>query len=302
VIEIVPGGDSLTDRLKPPPTTRATRRAALTLIELLVVIALIAVLASLLLPAINHSKEQGRGIQCLSNARQLGLAWIMYADDHAGWLPPNCDGTQSGADERSPSWAGGWLDFDPNPDNINTSYLIDPDYRNGGRLGAYLKNVNVFRCPGDRSQVTIFGRTMNRVRTYSMNCYMGGVGDRGRRLGTWQSREWTTFRRFSDIRKPTPSRAMLMIDEREDSINDGYFSFLMGEQVIVDYPGAYHGRSSNINFADGHSEKKKWTDPRTVPTLNRGVLIPLVVSSAENVDLVWMQQRATSQVPENQGR
>ncbi len=283
--------------MKPSPRATAAGNPAFTLIELLVVIAIIAVLASLLLPAIGHSREQGRSLQCLNNARQLGLAWVMYADDHAGALAPNCDGTQSGADERSPSWAGGWLDFDPNPDNINTSYLVDPNYRNGGRLGAYLKNVNVFRCPGDRSQVTLFGRTVNRVRTYSMNCYMGGVGDRGRRLGTWQSPDWTTFRRFSDILKPTPAQTLLMIDEREDSINDGYFSFLMGEQVIVDYPGAYHGRSSNINFADGHSEKKKWFDPRTVPTLNRGVLIPLVVPSVENADLSWMQQRATAPAP-----
>ncbi len=268
-----------------------------TLIELLVVIAIIAVLAALLLPALGHAKEQGRSIQCLNNARQLSLAWVMYADDNAGWLAPNCDGTGSGADERSPSWAGGWLDFDANTDNINTAYLVDPNFRNGGRLGSYLQNANVFRCPADRSQVTLFGKTLNRVRTYSMNCYMGGVGDRGRKLGTWQSPEWITFRRFSDITKPSPAQAILMIDEREDSINDGYFSFLMGEQVIVDYPGAYHGRSSNINFADGHSEKKKWTDPRMVPTLNRGELIPLVVPSPVNADLDWMQQRATSPVP-----
>lgn len=277
------------------------KAAGFSLIELLVVIALIAVLVSLLLPALGQSRERARSIQCLNNARQLGLAWVMYADDHAGRLAPNCDGTRSGSDEYSPSWAGGWLDFDPNPDNINTAYLIDPDYRNGGRLGAYVKNANVFRCPADRSQVTLFGRTINRVRSYSMNCYVGGVGYR-RRLGTWQSPQWNTFRRFSDILKPTPAQTMLMIDEREDSINDGYFSFLMGEPVIVDYPGAYHGRSSNISFADGHSETKRWTDPRTVPTLHRGVLIPLVVPSAENVDLSWMQQRATSPTVDQSGR
>jgi prepilin-type N-terminal cleavage/methylation domain-containing protein/prepilin-type processing-associated H-X9-DG protein len=278
------------------PASGAPLVTAFTLIELLVVIAVIAVLVSLLLPTIGRSREQGRSIQCLNNVRQLGLAWIMYADDHAGRLAPNCDGVWSGFDERAPSWAGGWLDFDPRPDNINTSYLIDPNFRNGGRRGAYLKNVNVFRCPGDYSQVVLFGKAVNRVRTYSMNCYVGGVGDRGRPLGTWQSPEWITYRRYADIRRPSPASLLLLIDEREDSINDGYFSFLMGEQVIVDYPGAYHGAGSNINFADGHSERREWTDPRTVPRLNRGALIPLVVPSPTNPDLAWLQQRATAPV------
>ncbi|MBI1178499.1 DUF1559 domain-containing protein [bacterium] len=274
-----------------------SRALGFTLIELLVVIAIIAVLVGLLLPALGRSREQGRSIQCLNNARQLGLAWVMYADDHAGLLVPNCDGVKSGADAFSPSWAGGWLDFSASADNVDINYLIDSNYRNGGRLGAYLKNPNVFRCPGDRSEVVIYGKTFNRVRTYSMNCYMGGVGDRGRTLGTWQSPEWVTFRKFSDIRRPTPSQAMVMIDEREDSINDGYFSFKMGDELIVDFPAAYHDESSNINFADGHSEKKKWMDPRTNPHLKRGKLMQLGVESERNPDLDWMQRRATSPIP-----
>ncbi len=55
-----------------------------TLIELLVVIAIIAVLMAILMPALNRAREQGKRAACLSNVKQMGLAWVMYADDNDG--------------------------------------------------------------------------------------------------------------------------------------------------------------------------------------------------------------------------
>src|SRR2546430_9145565 len=78
-----------------------------TLIELLVVIAIIAILAALLLPALANAKAKALGIQCMSNIKQLTLAWVMYPDDNRGYLPPN----QNGGGVNNPSWVNGWEDF-----------------------------------------------------------------------------------------------------------------------------------------------------------------------------------------------
>jgi prepilin-type N-terminal cleavage/methylation domain-containing protein/prepilin-type processing-associated H-X9-DG protein len=267
---------------------------AFTLIELLVVIAIIAILASLLLPALSGAKNQAHKIKCLSNLRQLHLAWQMYADDYRGHLAPNGHSPRSGLEPNRPSWVGGWLDFDDRLDNIDARWLMDPGYRHGAKLAPYLRTSGVFRCPADKSHVRISGQIMPRVRTVSVNCYMNGLEVIGVNA-FWQADTFITFRKQENLNRAPPSLMFVFVDEREDSINDGYFASdlrnQLGRFTMVDFPASYHNRSANFTFADGHAESHRWTDPRTTPRLRSGDLLKLNVPAPDNPDLQWLQDR-----------
>lgn len=263
---------------------------AFSLIELLVVVAIIGILAAVLLPALAKAKSKSQGIQCLNNLRQLGLAWVMYCDDHSGRVPPNFGNV--GDDKSRQTWANGWLDFTSSSDNTNLAHLMDPGFGagNSGLLGPYIKNPKVFKCPADKSKVLIQGRRMERVRSVSMNNWIGGAS------------EWNGATSFNLYNKTTqlaaPARIWVLIDEREDSINDSFFvtdlANTRGLYTIVDYPASYHVGSGGLNFADGHSEIHKWTDPKTKPVIKPTQLLLLGVSSPNNEDMKWLQDRSST--------
>lgn len=248
-------------------------KSAFTLIELVVVIAIIAILASLLLPALSRAKLKGQHAVCVSNTRQFALAWMMYAGDHQGVYPPQ--------DGRHGEWVKGWLTPDSNnPDNTNVTLLRE------GKLFPYIESIDIYRCPGDKSTAG-FGRgnlQYPRVRSYSGNAWVGS-GKRG-----WTGAPGYSTHKFyweeSDVIDPPPSRLWVIMDEDDESINDCRMWINPVGERFLDVPGSFHGSAASLAFADGHSELRKWVDPRTSQA-------QLGEPSPGNRDILWLQERST---------
>jgi len=267
--------------------------AGFTLIELLVVIAIIAILAALLLPALAAAKTKAQGAQCMCNSKQLMLAWRLYAEDNSDHLT-GADGAGSG-----PEWdGGGFLDFTSNPMNYDPSLTIFKS-----PLWTYCGNqVTVWKCPADRSTVPSPTGRQPRVRSYSMNCWMGGE-DAGNIVAGMTPGTWVVFKSLSQIRQP--SKMFVLLDENEDSINNGWFGIDMigypnmpAQTGFMDWPAYYHDRACGFAFADGHSEIHRWLDGRTMPIVRDVTLVATTVPkpSPNNQDAAWIADHATVSV------
>lgn len=195
-----------------------TSPVGFTLVEVLVVIAIIAVLASLLLPALSRGRAQGRRAECLSNLRQWGLALQMYADDQNGFTPRRGQGVRPLANVSRPE---DW--FNALPPYLTLPTFADVLAQSGASLDT---RPRLFGCPEARPVSGCL------YLAYAMNLC----------LSPWNQPE---PHRLDDI--PTLSSVVFLAD--------GGVGFSSAYPAAAQYsPQPRHLEQANLLFLDGHAE------------------------------------------------
>jgi prepilin-type N-terminal cleavage/methylation domain-containing protein/prepilin-type processing-associated H-X9-DG protein len=244
------------------------KRRGFTLIELLVVIAIIAILMSILMPALKRAKEQGKRAACLNNMKSLILVWLMYADDNddrivngeAYWDPagPPAAPVPTGGIHKGEQWwtgndcAQNYMQGEQRPQDIQIAAL---------RLGAlypYSKTEKLYRCPtGIRGE----------MRTYSIVDSMNGLARSGTingTVGVVVGRTVLWVKKKTEISVPGPAYRIVFLDEGRVT-PDSYATHYQNPRWW-DPPHVRHGDGTNVAYADGRSDYWKYKGKKTIAT------------------------------------
>ncbi len=236
------------------------RSKGFTLIELLVVIAVIAILMAILMPALQRAREQGQRAVCLNTLKQLTLAWTIYADENDDRLVSGETGiADTTYHNKELFWAGKcWDQYDVRG-GTRLSRQVQVDAIESGVFwqGKYINDLGAFACPtGIKDEMLTYNpfdgvNGLPRAGTY-VNGTAGAKGPNGKKL-------WV--KKTSEINQP--ASRLVFIDEGW-ATPDSFATHWNSTWTWWDQPVVRHGDGTNVSFADGHVEYRKWKGTSTV--------------------------------------
>jgi len=218
------------------------------LIELLVVIAIIAILAAILFPVFAQARDKARSASCLSNCRQIGVAFQMYTQDWDDYLP---------------------LTTFPMPENSWTD-TVQP----------YIKNRMIFRCPSDGSQnweKPLAGEKEVRRASYFLNAWMAGSNSYGRLpainspasvIYMAESAENITRDHFHPFYWGTPPEQTSAFMQK--------LTWDETQNVTKELALRRHQGGFNVAYVDGHAKWVRWEQSwwQRLPEVKQGAFDP----------------------------
>ena len=260
------------------------RRAAFTLVELLVVIGIIALLISVLLPALAKSRESANQVKCLSNMRQIALAIIQYANDNKGTMPAHGGFAVAAFSTSDPSSTWDWVAWHRRKDPVNGRTLnntgVEDQNITHSAIARYMgikpaqhttpdeaNNVNttadsMFRCPSDPIDARVEPKQNQLDNGWYRYSYSAN---------TFSMSKPGSPKKITAIRPA--SERLLLVCEDEKTIDDGVFNPNPNEFVNPDptriinaiasrhrlkrnetQAGTKDSTFGNVAFADGHGE------------------------------------------------
>ena len=228
------------------PADLRVKRSRFTLIELLVVISIIAILASMLLPALSKAQETGRCNTCLSNEKQIGLAIFNYTTDFNNWYVPTSEVSHLGQYDNQNAFKNNWLQTLHNYYKVSPETYVCPTAR---KLCTYPYTEENSKQPGKKhTEKTMIVDDYSVYYNYGYNGNeLGGASHSGANPENW--------RRTTQVKRP----ASLVMNADSAGILSGKPS---GYYIIFESWGTNFWFYSNPHSAPGHYYGMTRTDKR----------------------------------------
>ena len=247
------------------PACRQVKLFSFTLIELLVVIAMIAILASMLLPALSNAKKYATTASCASNTNQIGKSVILYTTNNNGWYPIANYGTNNGSPDTGRNWV-----------SATRGYL--------GLEGKDLTAKTVYACPAQAAQF--------KYANYGETNIPYGVAVCTKGLFAWPGGSGypSSYGGAQDSKVKHPSKICMIVESRSGQTGN---SRIFGRSILDRsqwmYTSIRHNKRANITMADGHVEQKTYFDlvPKTMEGIPWGYDATMEISTGAPAHDYW---------------